>query len=157
MSFKEFDKVQVPMDLFGTLSTKSLLIMSWNNPEITYNLRYATKNGRQHGDPWSIRQSGVYHKFNTKTHTSVWILLQPSRGVYNAISPSTLHLNQLSVPAAQSNTLLLHLRIFLDSEREWRGYTNSLTDRLRSKVCNSSLRNGEVKYLKCFLSTDVKQ
>jgi len=40
-----------------------------NNPnsscrDIFYQLRYAERNGRKHGDPWSLRQTGVYHRYS---------------------------------------------------------------------------------------------
>lgn len=43
-----------------------------------YNIRYVELNGRNNGDPWSLRQIGVYEKINLETQSSYWILLQPS-------------------------------------------------------------------------------
>jgi hypothetical protein len=36
-------------------------------------------NGRDRGDPWSLRQCGVYQQICLKTRRSTWILLQVSR------------------------------------------------------------------------------
>jgi hypothetical protein len=32
--------------------------------DIFYQLRYAERNGRKHGDPWSLRQTGVFHRYS---------------------------------------------------------------------------------------------
>lgn len=43
-------------------------------------LKYPEDNGRGEGaDPWSIRQTGVYQRFESETRTSLWILLQPKQ------------------------------------------------------------------------------
>lgn len=41
-------------------------------------IKYPENNGRSDGaDPWSNRQTGVYQSFDSKTKTSLWILLNP--------------------------------------------------------------------------------
>lgn len=45
--------------------------------EFCYNMHYVQLNGRNRGDPWSLRQYGVYHQINARKK-STWILLQPS-------------------------------------------------------------------------------
>ena len=49
--------------------------------EFCYNFQYIEKNARVKGDPWSLRQSGVYQKFFQGTNRSIWIILSPSSGV----------------------------------------------------------------------------
>lgn len=42
-------------------------------------LKYPENNGRTDGvDPWSNRQTGVYQSFDSRTKTSLWILLNPT-------------------------------------------------------------------------------
>lgn len=44
-------------------------------------LKYPESNGRTDGgDPWSIRQTGVYQSFNPTTKSALWILLNPRHG-----------------------------------------------------------------------------
>ena len=41
-------------------------------------LKYPENNGRSDGaNPWSIRQTGVYQSFDSKSQTTLWILLNP--------------------------------------------------------------------------------
>ena len=41
-------------------------------------LKYPENNGRSDGaNPWSNRQTGVYQSFDSKTQTTLWILLNP--------------------------------------------------------------------------------
>lgn len=39
------------------------------------------KNNGRKGDPWSLRQSGVYQQISISSRRSTWIFLQPSNGV----------------------------------------------------------------------------
>lgn len=44
-------------------------------------MQYMEKNNRRRGDPWSLRQSGVYQQISVSSRRSTWIILQPSNGV----------------------------------------------------------------------------
>jgi hypothetical protein len=46
--------------------------------EFTYVVRYYAQNGRNYGDPWSMRQTAVHEQRNTAATTSTWLLIQPS-------------------------------------------------------------------------------
>lgn len=83
------------------------------------------KNKRLHGDPWSLRQTGVYHKCTGVTEsslTNLWILLHPS--------PRTkLHkrLEMTSVSNLETDPLRLHLLIFSSYMDNWRQYFHDMT------------------------------
>ena len=47
--------------------------------EICYRIQYITPNGRLKGDPYSLRQTGVYERNNGPQRQSMWIVLQPSQ------------------------------------------------------------------------------
>ncbi len=48
------------------------------NAEMAFVLKYPEYNGRSDGvNPWSNRQTGVYQSFDSKTKTSLWVLLSP--------------------------------------------------------------------------------
>ncbi len=67
-------------------------------------LKYPENNGRSDGaDPWSNRQTGVYQSFDSKTKTSLWILLNPRpqsaadsriKDLLNAREDDHLHLRE---------------------------------------------------------------
>ena len=45
---------------------------------MTFVLKYPENNGRSDGaNPWSNRQTGVYQSFDSRTQTTLWILLNP--------------------------------------------------------------------------------
>ena len=46
---------------------------------MTFIIKYPENNGRSDGaNPWSNRQTGVYQSFDSKTQTTLWILLNPN-------------------------------------------------------------------------------
>ncbi|KAI8932995.1 hypothetical protein NX059_009647 [Plenodomus lindquistii] len=47
--------------------------------ELSYVVQYVEKNSRGRGDPWSIRQTGVYCQLDHTTHRTTWIFLQLSK------------------------------------------------------------------------------
>ena len=46
--------------------------------ELCYNIYHVERNGRLRGDPWSLRQTGIYHKIGLQDGHSCYILLQPT-------------------------------------------------------------------------------
>lgn len=85
------------------------------------------RNGRSQGDPWSLRQTGVYQQFCFKRRCSVWILLQPSDDMrarlWKGLSSSQQEING-------EHPLLLHLPIFCTAARNWHDYVKHLQARL---------------------------
>jgi hypothetical protein len=61
------------------------------NLEVCYTFRYMEKNGRTSGNPWSLRQTGVYQQTHLETGRSTWILLQPSSGLREHLRKLLLH------------------------------------------------------------------
>src|SRR5438045_1558114 len=62
--------------------------------EFCYSIRYMEKNGRETGDPWSLRQSGVYQKVDAQTGNSTWILLQPAESIRQRLRKSLEELGE---------------------------------------------------------------
>jgi len=74
------------------------------------------ENGRNVGDPWSLRQTAVYHQFHQKDGRSCWIILQIATGMRvrfeqalsdkryrnrrDGVDPVRLHLGFLSAMAS---------------------------------------------------------
>ena len=92
--------------------------------EFCYNVRYIEQNGRDRGDPWSLRQMGVYHGFDWRTHSSIWIVLQPSDYVLATFEDTLQAMRALNL--IQGGHHLLHLFFLSSLERKWKDYVESL-------------------------------
>jgi hypothetical protein len=107
--------------------------VSNNSTEVCYNLRYVEKNGRNRGDPWSLRQTGVYQKFNMNTGTSTWIILQPSAYTLGRLG-AVLEETVTKRSGICFDPLHMHATFFSAARREWADYIESLKLLLRSLV-----------------------
>ena len=101
--------------------------------EFCYNLRYVERNGRNHGDPWSLRQTGVYHSYDYKSQKSIWIILQPSTYVLEHIE-NVLRTLPRDDSLSRGGYMLLHCFILSSMERNWRDYIEDLQTRLDGLV-----------------------
>lgn len=107
-------------------------------PEICYNIHYVEKNGRNRGDPWSLRQMGVYQQVSLPKKNSVWIMLQPSGRCRE-------HLDKISQANTEdhshlfANPMLLHLHFLTAMAGQWEDYIQDLQDRLKNLVKRDSL------------------
>jgi len=95
--------------------------------EFMYNLRYAARHGRERKTPWTIRHTAIYHRFNLKTRSSLWILLQPSEDSYNDLKE--LYHNT-DCGGQSGHRGLLHELFFWGVEGNWREYINYLQKEL---------------------------
>lgn len=55
----------------------------WGDNDLSFEISYTAKHVEEHGrsevyDPWSIRQLGVYHKYDAARNQNIFILLNPS-------------------------------------------------------------------------------
>jgi hypothetical protein len=68
------------------------------------------ENSRQHGDPWSLRQTGVYQQVNAEIQNSTWILLQLSRSTRSLLEAATIQSrfkNDNSISLMQLHCIML--------------------------------------------------
>lgn len=105
--------------------------------EICYNLHYMAKNGRNRGDPWSLRQTGVYQKSYLSTGRSAWMLMQLA-------ADTRIHLEEKlkSGGAPTQNLMQFHTLILLSTGRNWTDYLEHLDAQLTEldeKSCFSRL------------------
>lgn len=94
--------------------------------ELCYNLRYVQKSGRE-THPWSVRQMGVYQKFDFNESSSTWIFLQP-----------TCQVKRLAIAMPNQRTrhpLDTHISILSSTTEAWRWYLKELDQTIRSLVC----------------------
>lgn len=102
-----------------------------HSAEIAYNVKHVARHGRASPhDPFSIRQTGIYQKFQSSSATSVWILLQPPETLSERLTAAAGH-HQVSDPVAQ---LGYHVFIFQCLSENWRDYINYFEENFTSLV-----------------------
>ena len=86
-------------------------------------LKYPEHNGRSDGaDPWSIRQTCVYQKFDPSTRASLWILLnQRQHTAADSRIKSLLDVPE-SFPHLQQEPPLIGLIVLSTYFANWRAY-----------------------------------
>ena len=94
--------------------------------ELCYNVRHFEYHGRQLDDPWSCRQSAIYHKYELLNGTSNWIIIQHARSA--DISRETKDRGKLLHPMG------LHVRFISALCESWRQYFDYLAGRLKDCV-----------------------
>jgi hypothetical protein len=100
------------------------------------------ENGRNRGDPWSIRQTGIYHRWNTKSGHSVWIIVQPSQDALDELKRA-LYSTGTSCGCSARKSLSLHALLLISSSENWSKYIKDLHTRhsciVSFKVISSSI------------------
>lgn len=113
--------------LYG-ISVPSQLSYSRLKPisELCYIVQYVEKNGRDRGDPWSLRQTGVYEQVDIETGKSVWIILQPSSSARQCLEQGLQTLDQDTYGRNTSDPMLLHSIFLLATADNWVEYIKHL-------------------------------
>ena len=101
--------------------------------EITYLKQYVIENARNRGDPWSIRQTGIYHRWNTKSGHSVWITVHPSQDALDELQ-RTLYSTRTSCGCSAGKSVFLHAQLLISSSENWSRYIEDLHTRLSCLV-----------------------
>ncbi|KAF8244930.1 hypothetical protein K440DRAFT_557560, partial [Wilcoxina mikolae CBS 423.85] len=91
-----------------------------------YLLRYVEKNGRSwNSNPWSIRRTGVYHRYCPDTQSNVFIFLHPKEQTkLQERIHSLCTQDESSMPWA--NPMRLHLLLLSSYLDNWRWYLSDL-------------------------------
>lgn len=131
------------IDYYGmTVSIFSTHFDTYGKVEICYNIKYVEKNYRLPDEPWSIRQTCIYQKFEYSKKSSTWILVQPSGQVQSRIQEVFKARTVEDIEKSVHNPLDLHL-VFLSAAAEnWRWYYNSLEEALVEMVRNLLRHSG---------------
>jgi hypothetical protein len=88
------------------------------------------RNNRSRGDPWSLRQTGVYHKYTglgTSSATNLWFLLHPmpnSKVLKRLAKASSADIGTKDM---ETDPLRLHLLITSSYVDNWRLYLHDMT------------------------------
>ena len=105
--------------------------------EITYITKYPEERNRDTPERWSVRQTGVYHRFDTRTQKSFWILLHPKPD-----SPIRLRVEDVirAVPQfndTDQNMMMLHLSILGKPFGNWRWYMAHFEEEIEDMVSSA--------------------
>ena len=104
-----------------------------HSSEVCYNVRYMERNERNRGSSWSLRQTGVYQRYDTIKQSSVWILLQPSDYMRRRLSETLRHDSNFHYDNS-IGPLHLHGLFLSASERNWSDYIEHTQREIESLV-----------------------
>jgi hypothetical protein len=114
----------------GYVETEGLAV------ETCYTVRFFERNHRNTGDPWSLRQTGVYQRFDTATNNSVWTLIKPSHYLQVRLRDK-LHTLARRPQLRPVRHMLLHLVIVSSTLEGWAEYITTQQDVLERFVVAS--------------------
>ncbi|KIN02911.1 hypothetical protein OIDMADRAFT_52734 [Oidiodendron maius Zn] len=97
--------------------------------EFCYNIRYFELNGRGRGNPWSLRQTGVYQRFLSNKR-SAWLLLNSSSYIGGRVSAALEEASNLVYGSCEVSVLLPHLFIVSAATRNWGPYIENLRQKV---------------------------
>jgi len=96
------------------------------------------ENNRNHGDPWSLRQTGIYQQANAEKRKSTWIFLQLSRFTRCLLEIAT----QSQTEDSSDGFMKLHCVLLSATVDNWGKYIEYLHSQLRDmdeKACFSKM------------------
>ncbi|OWP00039.1 hypothetical protein B2J93_8610 [Marssonina coronariae] len=92
--------------------------------ELGYNIKYVERHGRKLADPFSLRETGVYQKWDAPSAEGDWIFMQPSASMKSLLEA---HFPQ-TAPSDAPYLFQLHAAILAKASSSWRPYINHLED-----------------------------
>ncbi|KAH7356218.1 hypothetical protein BKA66DRAFT_250388 [Pyrenochaeta sp. MPI-SDFR-AT-0127] len=101
---------------------------------LCYNLRSVERSADVTDLPWSIRQTAVYHEFDTETGRAVWIIVKGNKLIRNRMKEASASPDSASKSSRSSGfsaSLAAHLLLCDWSGENWRWYLNDLEDQLQ--------------------------
>lgn len=98
--------------------------------EIAYGIRYAELNNRSVEDPWSIRQTAIYHKFKANDRSSSWVMIAASKRTETSLDRYIKSCKDI----AQLDPFEIHLIVLDTALANWRPYIVGLTEKVTQQV-----------------------
>ncbi|KAF4629509.1 hypothetical protein G7Y89_g8640 [Cudoniella acicularis] len=100
---------------------------SFTTFECAYGIRYVERNGYgESKDPWSVRQTTIYHKYHGETET--WVFISASR---SAEAKVTQYIKDFPLRYTKNkNPFDLHVVLIDLALENWRWYIKSLVERI---------------------------
>lgn len=105
--------------------------------EVAYIFKYASqKTNNDKPDSWTIRQTGVYQRFDTATKHSTWIFLNPTRDCLFQQRLMDMLMSPSQCSQLTSHPLLIHNLLFATFFPKWREYLGSHEATVLTVVCH---------------------
>jgi hypothetical protein len=125
----------------GTLlpNPPSILLANSLDKDIFYQLRYPERNGRKHGDPWSLRQTGVYHRYSMPASgigQNFCLLLHPMQDSKAQKRISSAAASGMTATTIGLDPLRLHVMIISSYVHNWCWYLRYNTKNYLELVSN---------------------
>lgn len=100
--------------------------------ECAYGLKYVELNHRNPNNPWSTRQTAVYHQFSCgqETNSSTWVLVATSKRTKHSVGRYVRGSSDLTA----LNPFEIHLIILDTSLANWRPCIVYLTEQITKQV-----------------------
>lgn len=97
--------------------------------EICYKIQYVERNKRNRGDPWSLRQVGIYQKSSLESGRSVWIFTRLPN-----ILRARLQQNLTEAAGRDQSPMKFHAILISVIGRNWAAYIEDLYSQLADLV-----------------------
>ncbi|KAJ6261341.1 hypothetical protein Dda_4011 [Drechslerella dactyloides] len=138
-----FDRIQIlnPFRTFG--NPDSEVFAQTGGYDIGYLFKYVDLHGRDREtpeNPFVIRQTGVYHKYDPHAKKSVWIFVQSSESLKERLE--ALFVRYKDTPIDVALQVEIHFLILTHGARNWRPYMRHLEevfDKLNAKGSHSRI------------------
>lgn len=98
--------------------------------ECAYGLRFVELNHRSTGQPWSVRQTAIYHRYNIDEKASTWVLISASTKVKNSLHEYVRSSENLSA----LNPFEVHVLLLDTLLGNWRSYVIYLTEEISKQA-----------------------
>ncbi|KAF3172632.1 hypothetical protein TWF788_009395 [Orbilia oligospora] len=122
-----FDRIQI-LNPFRTFrNTDSTIFTQTCGYDLGYLYKYVDLHGRERPkDPFAIRQTGVYHKYDPQAKRSVWIFIQPSESLKERLD--SLFSRYKDNPIDLALQIEIHFLVLTHAAKNWRPYIKYLED-----------------------------
>ncbi|KAI9737189.1 MAG: hypothetical protein M1834_000782 [Cirrosporium novae-zelandiae] len=92
--------------------------------EIAYLFKYPEQNQypEEDGDPWSIRQTGVYHQLDTKAMKNIWIIIHPKKDAAARMQLDNCLKSPSESIEISRHPFLVHILLISTYVDNWRWY-----------------------------------
>ena len=133
------DKIERRTQCSAGFGTKLTIVFasprSLTDTECSYGLRFAELNNREGNDPWSIRQTAIYHKYTAADKSSSWIMIAASDRTRTSLDLYAKSCTDLAL----FNPFEIHVLVLDSALANWRSYIIDLTERITRQVRRPAL------------------
>ena len=115
--------------------------------DISYQIRYCEENHRDENQPWSTRQTGIYHHHSPSDKFDLFILLNPYPVDECILEQQICNLSTSpkSVQSLVANPYRMHTLLFALYSDNWRWYFRYISDGFMKRVTKIPFHTSIVK------------